>query len=195
MTAYVAKTLVTAVLLACSTKYSGATCTTIAIEQNDNADPAIGAKKADYAMAVISDAGYLARDKECVRSAMMYLGSAHVEKAIPRLIALLGYHQEPRPGHMPRADDEYPSIAALFRMGKPAVPALIEVIAAKDNDTIEGKNALYALMSVYREDPSEGIRALKKATQRHADSLSVSRLRQAIQDARSLWCRSSPCSE
>jgi hypothetical protein len=195
MRAYTAKMLFTTALLVWSIKYSSASCTPIAVEQDDDAQPELAAKKAEYAMAVISEAEYLAKDQDCVRSAMMYLGATHVQKAIPRLVALLAYHQEPRVGHKPRLDDEYPAIPALFRMGKPAVSALIEVIASQSNDTIESKNALDAHMSIYREEPSEGIRVLKNAAVKQTNPEAASRLRQAAQDAKLQWCRSSPCTE
>ncbi|MFB3918200.1 MAG: hypothetical protein ACE14M_15835 [Terriglobales bacterium] len=159
-------------------------------------DAAMGAKRAEYAMAVISDPNYLASDTHCVESAMWYLGQRHFTDAIPKLIALLGYRSR-GPLFTPDVSKQYPAINALSAMGKSAVPALIQVIAAKDNGSVESRNAIFALMSMneYREKPGEALALLKQAAGRENDAEAASRLYEAVRQAREHWCVVGSCNE
>lgn len=205
MHARVIRSLLATALLLCSVSYTHGACTSVVVEQNDDAYPQMAAKKADYALTVLSDREYLAHDPECVKAAMLYLGMRHIEKAIPMLISLLTYrqgppdprdvnHQESQFGHLVTRDEQYPAINGLYAMGKPAIPALVQVLASKDIGSIDSKNALYAFMNIYRGNAGDGIHILERAAERQTDSLHAARLRRAANDAKLTWCRLSPCS-
>jgi HEAT repeat protein len=69
-----------------------------------------------------------------------------VQRAIPKLIALLDYHVEVL-GRKPARWQEYPAISSLSSFGVTAVPALVAEIS-KDPDEIKRKNALFALLDI-----------------------------------------------
>lgn len=171
-------------------------CVSMEVDQNDDAHPDVAAKKANYALSVISDQTFLAKDPACVRTAIMYLGMNHVAKAIPELIRLLNYHQNPGFGHLPRGKgEEYPAIDGLAAMGEQASPALLKVLAMSDSVTVESANALDTFMNIYRENVDKGLHLLKIASQKQDDSTKAFRLTQALNNARALWCRRSSCTE
>jgi HEAT repeat protein len=118
----------------------------VAIEPSDDAFPELAAKKADYALSVISDSEYERKDPDCFQAAMHYLGVRGVQRAIPKLIALLDYHVEVL-GRKPAGWQEYPAISSLSSFGVTAVPALVAEIS-KDPDEIKRKNALFALLDI-----------------------------------------------
>ena len=86
------------VLVACSIFSAelcmAGTCVDVNSQPNDSV-PGVSDKKADYAIAAISDREYQANDPACVSANMRYLGLAHVERAVPTLINLLGYRVIP----------------------------------------------------------------------------------------------------
>jgi hypothetical protein len=169
-------------------------CVSMDIEQGDYA-PETATKKADYAIAAVSDPGYLSKDPTCVAANIRYLGLAHVRKAIPALVGLLGYRIAPRPFRKPTNFELYPAISALSNIGETSVPALIGLLATKDTGALERVNAIDAFMSIHRENLDKGLQTLKLASEKETDTLRASRLREATLDARSRWCRFSPCKE
>lgn len=182
------------IVLICPLAFSA--CASMEIDQNDDAHPDIAAKKANYALSVISDQTFLAKDPACVRAAIMYLGMNHISKAIPQLLTLLTYHQNPGFGHSPRGKgEEYPAIEGLAAMGELASPGLIGVLSISDPVTLKGANALDAFMNIYRENVDKGLHFLKMAAEKQNDSAKASRLTEQLNNARALWCRHTPCTE
>ncbi|HWH58334.1 MAG TPA: hypothetical protein VN682_11925 [Terriglobales bacterium] len=59
--------------------------------------------------------------------------------------------------------DHYPAAMALFQMGKPALPALLAVIAQEKPDSLRFKNAVNTVMLIHREDFPAGVRFLRHA--------------------------------
>lgn len=173
-----------------------ASCVDIDSQPGD-ALPGISEKKADYAIAAISDAQSRVTDPKCVAANIRYLGLAHVDRAVPALVAMLGYKVPPQALRKPTNDDLYPAIGALVNIGEPAVPALIEVLASKDNDSIESKNAIDSLMDmrVYRDNLNLPLRAIKRAADKENDPIRSARLHRALQDARNRWCNATPCTQ
>jgi hypothetical protein len=170
-------------------------------DHDKNDDRNVAAKKAEYAIAAVSNTDYQ-KDPACIKANLQYLGMASlqhesldIQKAIPPLIALLGYHVEPRPGHAPTRFDEYPAITALYQIGQPAVPALLEVLAAKESESVESKNALDAFMDSHRQDLDVGLKKLKQAAQKETDSARAGRLERTVHNARDRWCRYTSCKE
>jgi HEAT repeat protein len=193
-----------AVLFIGAMTHLNATCKPMVAEQNDDAYPKIAAKKAEYALTVLLNQEYLAKDPQCVKAAMLYLGERHTERAVPVLIKLLTYHQgssvgmneeESQFGHIIPRDEEYPAIDGLYAMGGKAVPALIHVLATTDNTSVESRNALYAFMNIYREHVSRALRLLEQASKKQTDYTGATRLQRAAADARASWCHLSPCTQ
>src|SRR5690348_4840417 len=110
---------------------AAAACVVVDFEGGD-ADKAIWEKKVDYAIAAIADVENQKKDANCIAANMRYLGLAHAESAIPTLISLLGFHLTPDP-HKFYDFNQYPALSALRNIGQPALPALIEVVASKEN--------------------------------------------------------------
>src|SRR5215469_7416513 len=52
---------------------------------------ALIAKKIEYALAMISDEQQSQKDPDCVAKALFFLGKFHVEKGMPRMLALLTF--------------------------------------------------------------------------------------------------------
>ena len=57
----------------------------------------------------------------------------------------------------------YPAAGALFRIGKPSLPGLMGVIRTEDTASLASENALYTLMQIFRDAPSQGVEYLKEA--------------------------------
>lgn len=58
----------------------------------------------------------------------------------------------------------YPAVEALFAIGEPALPALIEVIEASDENSLESDNALDAVQMIFRTNLREAVDYLRRAT-------------------------------
>lgn len=54
----------------------------------------------------------------------------------------------------------YPATDALFQIGEPALPQLVEVIKENNAESLAYKNACYTVMLIFRERPQEGINYL-----------------------------------
>jgi hypothetical protein len=184
-------TVLTFTLLMLATFSATADCVPVNIEPGD--DTAITAKKIDYAFAVITDSDYLAHNEPCIRGAILYLGGKHVEKAIPLLTKLLSYREKPNAYSRYPIYQQYAAIDALYMIGKPAVPALIRTVRENDSDTVESRNAVFALMSIYSGKPATGVQALIKAGDEQSDPMLAEKLHKAAKDARAVWCKAASC--
>src|SRR5262249_12961572 len=60
--------------------------------------------------------------------------------------------------------ERYPAVVALFAIGKPALPAVTEVIETHESDSLESENATLVVYLIFREDPSAGIKYLEEAS-------------------------------
>lgn len=151
---------------------------------------AIHQKKVDYAISVISDKQYLSQNSNCVAKALIFLGQFHIEKAIPRMIELLGYEDKvENPLRGRTRNEEYPAIAGLAGMGKPAVPALLKALDTSKGDAVVIDNVMYALMTIYVAHPGDAIQILQKAAATQSDPLVATRLHDSILKAESIWCK------
>ena len=149
---------------------------------------ALIAKKIDYALAVISDDQQLQKDPDCVAHALAFLGTFHVEKAMPRMLALLTFeHKVPNPISAMTRNRIYPAISGLAGIGKPAVPALLKVIAESQTG-LERENATWALTAVYVGHPKELLDLLQKSADAEADPVKSSQLRDATAKVREIEC-------
>lgn len=193
---YPAKTILALAMVSfVNSAAASAACTRVDFDEG-NTVTEIAEKKIEYAIAAIADVENQKKDASCVAANMRYLGLAHSERAIPTLISLLAFHIAPDP-HRFNDPAQYPAIGALRNIGQPALPALMEVLANKENDTTESKNALDVFMDIdaHRGNLDKGLKRLKRAAQKETDPVRAARLRRAIEDARARWCRFSPCTE
>lgn len=104
-----------------------------------------------------------------------------IVEAVPELVNLLTFKREfewekrerenpPAPGEplivggfqqiTPRV--RYPAIGALAQIGKPALPALLEVIKNQDSESLESQNALEALQAVFYPDLQQTVDFLRQ---------------------------------
>jgi hypothetical protein len=129
----------------------------------------------------------------CIGFAIRRLGDAHARAAIPILIDYLDYKRPLDEGekngfylHAPIVPEMYPAASALFAIGKPSVPYLLEVVEAADTHEQKQSNAVCAVMLIYREHMPDGIKLLKETSRSRAnsgDEQKAQRLRDAAKDA------------
>jgi hypothetical protein len=65
--------------------------------------------------------------------------------------------------HLITAAERYPATGALIEIGKPSLPALIEVIEAHGSSSLESENARYAVMIIFRDNPARAVDYMRKA--------------------------------
>jgi len=126
-------------------------------------------------------------DRSCLIYAIKQLGSDGYEPAIKTLIAYLdlrepdppnyGTQDKPfTPRHGQPRGGPYPAVAALFQIGKVAVPQLVEAIADSSLSELVRGNAGDALLAIYRADPIAGITAMVTAAHAMADPAAANRV-------------------
>jgi hypothetical protein len=112
---------------------------------------------------------------------MERLGYGGYAPAVKVLITYLDYRAPEKPGflkyaHLEWTGSVYPAGEALFLIGKPAVPGLIEAIADAATPDLVRSNAADVVSAVYRESLVEGIAVLVRAAHAQADPTSSVRL-------------------
>jgi hypothetical protein len=125
------------------------------------------------------------------------LGELRAQDAISDLVSLLAFRQIfpwERDSSLPiqeihpiTTSGRYPATGALMQIGKPALQALIDVLAKKQTGTLESENALYVVQQIFLNDPQEGGSYLREAAAKFSDARSRDRLLNA---ARQLNARS-----
>ena len=142
---------------------------------------------------------YLQRERQtlmpaCVSRAMSDLSLRASQKtfdrhaeAIKTLAEYLDYRMPDERSKYLRAAssnrDPYPASSALFNIGKAAVPYLIESIASASTSDTSKRNAVQTLSAIYREDPPEAVRVLRRASRSSEDWGSSQRLLEAARRA------------
>jgi hypothetical protein len=104
------------------------------------------------------------RQSPCISSVIKHLGQTRDVNAVQVLTRYLDFVDPatlPPAGGTAYVRADYPSVAALFLIGKPAAPELMSAIQASESSTIR-ENAAKTYMFVYRDDLASGIRQLKK---------------------------------
>ena len=64
---------------------------------------------------------------------------------------------------IPTLGDIYPATTALFEIGKPAVPDLVEAIADSNTSDLARSNAIETLFWIHSGDVSEAVAVLNRA--------------------------------
>lgn len=78
--------------------------------------------------------------------------------------------------HLTTASERYPAVGALIEIGKPSLPALIDVIGAHDSNSLESRNAWEAVMIVFRDTPTRAVTLLRKAAAKSPSPQSAQRV-------------------
>ena len=89
-------------------------------------------------------------------------------------------------GHPVLFGGKFPAINYIIEYRQDAVPILVQTIASESELTLEGKNAVLALMVIEAPDPSKGVRLLAEAA-RKSSGASARVLFQAAQFATTAW--------
>ena len=131
---------------------------------------------------------YLQRDHsalrpDCIFYAIDQIGLKHYAPAVKYLDYRV--HEDPTKAHLPvimripTPGSLYPAITALFEIGKPAVPDLVGAIAGPDTTDVARSNSIEALFLIHREDVSEAVALLNRASRESADRQASQRLMDA----------------
>jgi hypothetical protein len=94
----------------------------------------------------------------CITTAIHKLYQVRSKDAINVLTMYLDYKQSSE-GVMTGSNMEpYPAVAELFGIGKPALPALVQVVSRSTSTQTVRDNAIKAIMLIHRDDPRSGIK-------------------------------------
>jgi len=120
-------------------------------------------------------------------NAIRRLGELRAVEAIPDLISLLGFrytHRREREGgpRVVRARDfsRYPAADALAEIGNPALPSLVEVVETREFDSMESRNARYAIRLIFRYEPEKADEFFQNAAAKAPSAKAAERLRKAL---------------
>lgn len=107
-----------------------------------------------------------------VISAIKRLGEFKAESAIADLVSILTfkqmfYFETPDAINEVRSitpASRYPATGALIEIGKPAVPALSNVIERHKSGSVETENSIFAIIVIFQEDVREGVEYLRNSS-------------------------------
>jgi hypothetical protein len=131
-----------------------------------------------------------ALNQECVLFAIADLGMKRYAPASATLVKYLDYKlpQEPSktgPVVVKRIwwiGADYPAAAALFKIGKPSSPALVEAVGDPDNSDLIRKHAIEVLRAVHSDNMADVVAALVRAGRSSEDHLTSRRLLDAAEE-------------
>jgi HEAT repeat protein len=137
---------------------------------------------------ILQDSELVHRDPGKVAEAIRSLGRRKAQAAIPYLIDLLGFrYRRPSEGGLRRrpigVSSRYPATGALFAIGEPALPSLLEVVRTRDFDSIESKNARQTIRQILREEPGRADELFKEAAGKALYPVESDRLLRSIETA------------
>jgi hypothetical protein len=144
---------------------------------------------------VVRDERLQKNDPKQVIAAIKELGRLRSESAIGDLISVLSFRQT-FDWETPSGEDEiqlvtpanrYPATDALFQIGKRALPALAEVVASSDAKSLRSQNAIFTIMSIFREHPEEGVSYLEDKANHAQTPAATARLRAGAAEAKRTW--------
>lgn len=151
-----------AILLSSSAARQDSSCTTIVTSSRT-------------AIALLDEQKQM-RESPCIVSAIRQLGESRATNGVSVLIGYLDF-VDPATKHPPGGPafvrPDYPAVAALFQIGRPAAQELLSAIQLTASPTIR-ENAQKTYLFVYRDDLASGIRQIKQA-ERAASSVEARR--------------------
>jgi hypothetical protein len=120
---------------------------------------------------------YLQRDQSSLSAACITYAMSHLAyppagelfdrypEVIKTMVGYLDYRipDESKLAAAVNHRDPFPADSALFAVGKPAVPDLLDAIASSVTRDLARSNAIWVLFTIYREDVAEAVRVLKRA--------------------------------
>lgn len=141
-------------------------------------------------------------DPKQVIAAIKRLGELKAELAVDDLVSVLTFSQTSAPEtatgsgvgivdgtHLDTLGEHYPAIDALFEIGKPALPALTTAIATSDSKSLIAKNAAYAVMLIFRDNPRDGVSYLNDQASKSRSKVVAARLRAAAAEVKKTGVR------
>lgn len=162
------------------------------------ADERVAAERSEVARLIktLNDPQLRAGEPQRIVEAVKRSGELKATEAIGGLISLLSFarvfpweKEQEEKGFVYHSSTmslgrRYPAVSALFQIGEPALPALIDYIATDESDTTARENAAAAVMLIHREEPQKGICYLKAAAAKSTSPVAVARLNQAAEFGR-----------
>jgi hypothetical protein len=106
----------------------------------------------------LAEKDVVTREPGCVVVALELLGHEHAQDHISEIVKFLtfrrkfywegtGFNMQPV-GEI----EHYPAAMALFEIGKPALPALLSVVAEGPPDSLQFRNAVNTIMDIHRDE-------------------------------------------
>jgi len=132
----------------------------------------------------------------CAKVAFRLIQHLPKDDAIPVLIKYLGYKRPLSYAEQHGVSTSggyqeimYPAVNALYAIGLPAEPALIEVVARSEGkESIERKNAMYTLELIEHGDTVALLRVMHNRRLSFGDSTDGANLESAIQELKKRRC-------
>jgi hypothetical protein len=146
-------------------------------------------------LTIIRDEQLQQRDPDLVLKIILQLEAMKAVQAVDDLVRLLtfkhSYYCDYCKGESTDTFNEeehsiwlpqhYPAIGALFKIGKPALPALIKVIESNEVDSLPSKNAVYTVESIFSQNYLEGAEYLREMATKASFTYEAHRLLEAAQ--------------
>ena len=131
----------------------------------------------------------------CTEYAIGQIGEKRYVAGVGVLARRLGFRREP--DFWEKGEDVvglqhewYPATSALFQIGKPALPALIEILGTETTPIIRSSKALQTVMDISRDDFVSGVKLIRDAAATRKDKAAQARLVDAARKSVNL-CRAS----
>lgn len=140
---------------------------------------------------------------EVIFAAIKTLGDKKAKEAIPELIKYLNYEKVyaykqseyaggvkidgTEIGRTIPISGRYPATGALFKIGEPALPALVKVIEEEESNSVRSQNALYAIQQVFVEDGLKAVLYLEKTIPESLTPNGSKRLQLAAKKTKEKW--------
>lgn len=122
--------------------------------------------------------------KDVQAAAIYMIGRHHLSDGVAELISRIDFDagQQSEPGPEPLWE-QYPAMEALITIGKPSVPAALELLATDTNDL---RRSLAVKVIRYVEGPEISEIIVQKASEHETDAGRKSQLRDALTHLRKL---------
>lgn len=124
----------------------------------------------------------------CLAIAINRIGEFRSVEATSTLLDFLDF-QRPETDreklHISTLHDKFPAVPALFSIGKPAVPQILERLKTGNLSENARHNAVRSLVLIYRDNPVDAVTALRKAADKLGNDVEKDRILVSARDAAS----------